>query len=69
MFYNPNVASDMEKIADCVDSMVYKAIEMEGTVTVSRPLHSFRRSIIDRASQGEHGIGIGKKVALCFYLI
>ncbi|KAL6904389.1 hypothetical protein GGI43DRAFT_318805 [Trichoderma evansii] len=51
LFYNPNLVSDMEKIADCVDSMVYKAIEMNGTVT------------------GEHGIGIGKKVALCLYLI
>lgn len=35
IFHNPNVASDVEKIKDCVDSMVYKAIEMEGTVTVS----------------------------------
>ncbi|KAH8131798.1 FAD-binding domain-containing protein [Trichoderma asperelloides] len=33
IFHNPNVASDVEKIKDCVDSMVYKAIEMEGTVT------------------------------------
>ncbi|RFU79221.1 d-lactate dehydrogenase cytochrome [Trichoderma arundinaceum] len=33
LIYHPDVASERQKVADCVDTMVQKAIEMEGTVS------------------------------------
>ncbi|KAL7786187.1 hypothetical protein V8C37DRAFT_392816 [Trichoderma ceciliae] len=33
LFYLPDVASERKKVADCVDAMVDRAIEMEGTVS------------------------------------
>lgn len=55
MFYRPDIASEGEKVVNCVYTMVDRAVEMEETVTVSWPrrLHSFSDDIADRASQGE----------------
>lgn len=41
MFYLPNDAIGKQKVADCVDTMVKRAIEMEGTVSVGRLYHLF----------------------------
>lgn len=41
LFYLPNDAIGKEKVADCVDTMVKRAIEMEGTVSVSLLYHLF----------------------------
>lgn len=42
MFYLPNDAIGKNKVAECVDTMVKRAIEMEGTVSVSRLYRLFR---------------------------
>jgi D-lactate dehydrogenase (cytochrome) len=58
------VYSDVErKLAeDCVHRMVKRAVEMEGTVTVSHlrdsPSQAFANWII---LQGEHGVGLVKR--------
>ncbi|UKZ79610.1 hypothetical protein TrVFT333_007368 [Trichoderma virens FT-333] len=33
LFYHPDKAGDKEKVKDCVDTMIERAVEMEGTVT------------------------------------
>jgi hypothetical protein len=45
LFFRPDVAGERKKVADCIDTMVEKAIEMGGTVSVSQT-YSFIRSII-----------------------
>lgn len=59
---------EYESVSKCVHDMVHRAIEMEGTCTVS---HFISISIPDLETavniltygspQGEHGIGLGKK--------
>jgi D-lactate dehydrogenase (cytochrome) len=58
------VYSDVErKLAeDCVHRMVKRAVEMEGTVTVSLLRDSPSQAFADWiASQGEHGVGLVKR--------
>lgn len=59
--YDPSDPEQYQAVKSCVARMMHRAIEMDGTVSVS---HS-RPVILVLALtcyQGEHGIGLGKKV-------
>ena len=64
--YNPNKEADRNAVSQLVNAQIDKAIEFEGTVSVSawlsRPLLRFRNILT--ITKGEHGIGLGKKVTL-----
>lgn len=59
---------EYKSVAKCVHDMVHRAIEMEGTCTVSLlmgqllfPLNTAKNVLTCVYPQGEHGIGLGKK--------
>lgn len=56
---DPVQRANVEK---CVYDMVDRALEMEGSCTVSAPIHHIALHLTDL--QGEHGIGLGKKDSL-----
>ena len=62
IMYNPNKPEEAAAVKKVVDDMMHKALEMEGTVSVRRSpfCGSCDMSLIH--FQGEHGIGLGKKV-------
>jgi hypothetical protein len=64
--YDPQKPHEEKAVRDCVHNMMIRALEMEGTVSVSyycETYLNFSRKIHDTdIIQGEHGIGLGKKV-------
>jgi len=63
IIYNGDDPAERKKVETCVHNMVDRALEMEGTCTVSAS--SFMvDTVADLLTQGEHGIGLGKKESL-----
>lgn len=60
-----NGTEEREMVSKCVHDMVHRAIEMEGTCTVSVTLFPISISLLFFqlliTIKGEHGIGLGKK--------
>lgn len=71
VMYNPQKEDERQAVKDCVDVMMRRALEMEGTVSVCLrlsfliPCQVSLIYVTTDASRpkGEHGIGIGKKVS------
>jgi D-lactate dehydrogenase (cytochrome) len=68
ILYDNRNPTERAKVEKCVHDMVDRALEMEGTCTVSSsyfihilfvPVYHFAK-----AGQGEHGVGLGKREAL-----
>lgn len=65
ILYDQQNPTERAAVERCVDQMVNRALEMDGTCTVSLfALSHSPRKFADRFQQGEHGIGLGKKDAL-----
>jgi D-lactate dehydrogenase (cytochrome) len=64
IMYDKRVEGEMEKVERCVKNMVNRALQMEGTCTVSLFPSYLEKHKYSNPGQGEHGIGIGKKEAL-----
>ena len=63
ILYDATKPAEREAVEHCVQNMVHKAIDMEGTCTVRLfNVWTYERSKLIR--QGEHGIGLGKKESL-----
>lgn len=62
IMYDNDKPGQRETVERCVHNMVERALEMDGTCTVS--LTSLFRLWILIYEQGEHGIGLGKKASL-----
>ena len=65
IMYNAKDPEEKKKVEACVHRMVDRALEMEGTCTVSHQCQVRERGeSLLIVEQGEHGIGIGKKASL-----
>lgn len=60
ILYDRNVVGEREKVEACVKNMVARALEMEGTCTVS-----FEQSLLldfaDEVTRGNMGLGLGRR--------
>lgn len=71
VMYDPGKPEQQKAVGDCVNAMMIDALEMEGTVSVrldTHPLSSSTHMVwlqltFTTTLQGEHGIGLGKKVS------
>ena len=74
IMYDRSNPEELEKVEKCVHDMVRRALEMEGSCTVSvaiadrtlmhhRPTAGNKTRVLtwDNHLQGEHGVGMGKK--------
>lgn len=63
ILYNPDKPEEAAAVKQFVDDMMDKAVSMEGTVSVRFwQLNMMTESVLT-VTQGEHGIGLGKKVS------
>ena len=62
--YDPSDPEQYQAVKSCVARMMHRAIEMDGTVSVSHPSQRLLAATLT-CYQGEHGIGLGKKVSRC----
>lgn len=66
LIYNPDKVEERDAVEKCVDTMMVEALKMGGTISVGprdlRETPEIQRLIVE---QGEHGIGLGKKVCGC----
>lgn len=64
VMYDPDKPDQKKGVENCVNAMMDNALEMDGTVSVS-PTHPEAWCVAtDVTIQGEHGIGLGKKVSI-----
>lgn len=63
IMYNPNKPEEAAAVKRVIDDMMHKALDMEGTVSVRNPVILDREDSSLTGTQGEHGVGLGKKVS------
>lgn len=66
VMYNPDIAEEKAAVAQCVDNMMVMALKMDGTVSVCTSSLYCLTNI--NFEQGEHGIGLGKKVTAGIFI-
>lgn len=62
IMYHPDKPEEAKAVKDLIDEMMHKAVEMEGTVSVRSKCSRSTKDVTLTFLQGEHGIGLGKKV-------
>ena len=62
--FNRNDPAERERVEKVVYDMVDRGLEMEGSCTVSLTKNLDTIRYLTLLKQGEHGIGLGKKISL-----